>query len=153
MPYGINKQWHVYSSIWVITDWWEESLEAQREWLRITYSHSGGFPGGSDSKESTCNAGDPGSIPASRRSLGEGNSNPLQYSCLENPTDRGAWQATVHGVANGYGYDWATSTSTVILKWTRKALSQVVVSFPQRQGKGCHKDFQGKSKKCGDWIR
>ena len=57
---------------------------------------SQGFPGGSDGKENTCNAGDPGSIPGSGRSLGEGNGNPLQYSCLENPTDRGAWQATVH---------------------------------------------------------
>ena len=48
------------------------------------------FPGGSDSKESSCNAGDPGSIPGSGRSLGEGNSYPLQYSCLENSMDRGA---------------------------------------------------------------
>ena len=47
---------------------------------------------------STCNAGDPGSIPGSGRSPGEGNGNPLQYSCLGNPMDRGAWQATVHGV-------------------------------------------------------
>ena len=49
-------------------------------------------------KESACNAGDPGSIPASGRSPGEGNGNPLQYSCLENSMDRGAWWATVHGV-------------------------------------------------------
>ena len=58
-----------------------------------------GFPGGSESKESACNAGDPGSIPGLGRSPGEGNDNLLQYSCLENPMDRGAWQATVHGVA------------------------------------------------------
>ncbi len=58
-----------------------------------------GFPGGSVSKNSTCNAGDPGSIPGLGRSSGEGNGNPLQYSCLGNPMDRGAWQATVHGVA------------------------------------------------------
>ena len=50
-----------------------------------------GFPDGSDGKESTCNAGDPGSIPGSGRSPGEGNGIPLQYSCLENPMDRGAW--------------------------------------------------------------
>ena len=49
-------------------------------------------------EESTCNAGDPGLVPGSRRSPGEGNGNPLQYSCLENPMDRGAWCATVHGV-------------------------------------------------------
>ena len=47
--------------------------------------------GGSDSKESACNAGDPGSIPVSRKPPGEGNGYPLQYSCLENPMDRGAW--------------------------------------------------------------
>ena len=57
------------------------------------------FPRGSDGKASVCNAGDPGSIPRLGRSPGEGNGNPLQYSCLENPTDGGAWQATVHGVA------------------------------------------------------
>ena len=49
------------------------------------------FPGGSISKESACNAGDPGSIPGWGRSPGEGNGNPLQYSCLKNPMDRGAW--------------------------------------------------------------
>ena len=58
-----------------------------------------GFPGGSDSKESTCKAGDPGSVPGLGKSPGEGNDHLLQYSCLGNPMDRGAWQATVHGVA------------------------------------------------------
>ena len=57
-----------------------------------------GFPGGSDDKASAYNAGDPGSIPGSGRSPGEGNGTPLQYSCLENPMDGGAWQATVYGV-------------------------------------------------------
>ena len=56
-----------------------------------------GFPGGSDGKESACNVGDLGSIPGSGSSPGEGNRNPLQYSCLENSMDRGAWWATVHG--------------------------------------------------------
>ena len=60
------------------------------------------FPGSSDGKESACNAGNVGSIPGSGRSPGEGNSNPLQYSCLENSMDRGAWQATVHGVAESW---------------------------------------------------
>ena len=49
-------------------------------------------------KESACNEGDPGSIPGLGRSPGEGNGHLLQYSCLDNPTDRGAWRATVHGV-------------------------------------------------------
>ena len=61
------------------------------------------FPVGSDGKESTCNAGDTGdvgSIPGLGRSPGRGNGNPLQYSCLENSKERGAWWATVHVVAN-----------------------------------------------------
>ena len=56
-----------------------------------------GFPGGSDSKESASNAGDPNSVSGLGRSPGGGHGNPLQYSCLENPKDRGAWQATVYG--------------------------------------------------------
>ena len=55
--------------------------------------------GGSDGKESACNVGDPGLIPGSGRSPGERNANLLQYSCLENPMDRGAWGAIVHAVA------------------------------------------------------
>ena len=58
-----------------------------------------GFPGSSDGKESACSAEDPGSVPGYGRSPGEGNGNPLQYSCLENSMDRGALQATVHGFA------------------------------------------------------
>ena len=58
-----------------------------------------GFSDGSDGKESACNAGDPGSVPEWGRYLGEGNGNPLQYSCLENSMDRGTWWATVLGVA------------------------------------------------------
>ena len=57
------------------------------------------FPGGSDGKASAYNAGDPGSVPGSGRSPGEGNGNPLQYPCLENPMDGEAWEDTVHGVA------------------------------------------------------
>ena len=61
-----------------------------------------GFPGSSDSKESACNAGDPGLIPGSGRSPGEGNGNPLQYSCLNKTMDRGASWATVHGVIKSW---------------------------------------------------
>ena len=56
---------------------------------------------GSDCKESACDTGDPSSIPGLGRSPGEGNGNPLQYSCLENSMERGTWQATVQGVAKG----------------------------------------------------
>ena len=59
-------------------------------------------PGGLDGKVSVYNEGDPGSIPGLGRSPGEGNGNPLHYSGLENPIDRGAWQATVHGVAKSW---------------------------------------------------
>ena len=65
------------------------------------------FPCSSVSKESACSTGDLGSISGSGRSPGEGNGNPLQYSCLKNPMDRGAWQATVHGVPR-VGHDLAT---------------------------------------------
>ena len=71
--------------------------------LQIDSENSGpllcSFYGSSDSEEYACNAGDPSSIPGSGGSPGEENGNPLQYSCLENPVDRGAWRATVHGVA------------------------------------------------------
>ena len=63
-----------------------------------------GFTDGLDGKESACNAGDPGSISGSGRSPEEGNGNPFQYSCLENPMDRGAWRATVHGVVKSWTY-------------------------------------------------
>ena len=69
--------------------------------------------GGSDSKESTCNAGDLGSISESGRSPGGGHGNPLQHSCLENSRDRGAWWAAVHGVA-------ALATTEAIKQQQRK---------------------------------
>ena len=70
-----------------------------------------GFPGGSVIKNPSANAGDTGSIPGSGRSPEEGNGNPLQYSCLGNPMDRGAWRATVHG-SQRVERDLATKTTT-----------------------------------------
>ena len=70
-------------------------------WLAALIKQNIGFPDGSAHKESTCNAGDSedtGSVPGWGRSPGEGNGNLLQYSCLENPIDRGTWLVTVHGV-------------------------------------------------------
>ena len=67
--------------------------------LSNTVRISQGFPGGSVVKNQPANAGDSGLIPVSGRSYGGGHGNPLQYSCLENPMDRGAWQSTVHRVA------------------------------------------------------
>ena len=84
-------------------------------YLWLLYS----FPGGSDGKASACNAGDLGSIPGLGRSPGEGHGNPLQYSCLENPMDRGAWRATVHGVTKSQtrlnDFTWLFSHFTVEL--------------------------------------
>ena len=71
-------------------------LETDRSLL---YDLLMGFPGVSDSRESACNARDPGLIPGLERSPGEGNGSPLQYSCLEKSMDRGVWWATVHEVA------------------------------------------------------
>ena len=76
-----------------------------------------GFPGGSVDKELACSAGDPGLIPGLGRSPGEGNGDPLQYSCLKNPMDRGAWQAIVHEVT-GVGHNLLTKpppTTTITL--------------------------------------
>ena len=72
------------------TNYTKEMLEPPLSW---------GFPGGSDGKESACNAGDLRSTLGLGRSPGEGKGKPLQYSCLENSMDRGAWWATIHGVA------------------------------------------------------
>ena len=74
-------------------------LSAALSQLQGTSTKDIDFPRSSVGKESACNSEDSGSIPGSGRSAGEGNGNPLQNSCLENPTDRGAWQATVHEVA------------------------------------------------------
>ena len=70
-----------------------------------------GFPCGSEGKESACDAGDLGWIPGAGTSRGEGYGNLLQYSCLENPMDRGAWQATVTGVAE-IQHNWAANIFT-----------------------------------------
>ena len=73
-------------------------IEWSCQYFIIKYYLLKGFPGGSVGKEYTCNAGDSGSIPGSGRSPGKEHGNPLQYSCLENPKDRGYWQAIVHRV-------------------------------------------------------
>ena len=69
------------------------------DWSDLILEKKIGFPGGSDYKESACNAGDTSSVPGLGRSPGEDNGYPFQYSCLENSMDRGDWQAIVHGVA------------------------------------------------------
>ena len=91
-----------------------------------------GFPGGSEDKASACNAGDQGLISGLGRFPGEGNGNPLQYSCLENPMDRGGWWASVHGVAKSgprlsdltsLASVWPSQMSPVLPVYTRQSQS------------------------------
>ena len=71
-------------------------------WRELESEFSGGFPGGSDGKESTCNAGEASLIPGLGRSPGGGNGNPFQYFCLGNPMNRGVLWAIIHGVAKSW---------------------------------------------------
>ena len=76
-------------------------------------------PCSSDSKESACNVGDLGLIPGSGRSPGEGNDNPFECSCLENPMDRGAWWATVHGILQARILEWVVIPFSRGSSWLR----------------------------------
>ena len=87
------------------------------QYCMFSYLFSCGFPGGSDGKDSAYNARNPGLIPGSGRFPREGNGNPFQYTCLENPMDREGWQATVHGVAKS---------------WTLLERLSTHIFFPQR---------------------
>ena len=80
----------------------EEGRSGSLGLANASYYIQDGFPGDPGGKEYACSAGDQGSIPRSGRSPGEGNGNPLQYSCLESSMDRGAWRATVHEVTKSW---------------------------------------------------
>ena len=80
---------HLYFSEKILPSFFQDGTSSDYEQIILSFILT--FPGGSDSKASACNAGDPGSIPGWGRSHGEGNGNPLQYSCLENPMDGEAW--------------------------------------------------------------
>ena len=122
---------HSSTLAWKIP-WTEEpgglqSMGSQRvrhDWMTNTFTftlHSVfGLPQWFNGKESTCNAGDVGSIPGLERSSGGGHGNPLQYSCLENSMDRGTWQATVHGVTRSWTW----------LKWLSSSLYSIRMSIP-----------------------
>ena len=92
-----------------------------------------GFPSGSDGRVSVSNAGDPDSIPGLGRSPGEGNGSPLQYSCRENPMDRGAWWATVHGVAESLTRLSNFTFTFKELKWASQ-VALVVKNLPSNAG-------------------
>ena len=85
-----------------------------------------GLPGGLDGRESACSAGDPSSIPGSGRSPGEGNGNPLQYSCLENSMGRGAWWAT-HGVTESDPTEVIEQKTILRVPWTSKRSNESIL--------------------------
>ena len=116
----LEKEMATHSSIlaWRIP-WTEELCELQSIMYKFSYTHAlshnvlfgvcyatYAFPCGSVVKNLPANAGDMVLIPGPGRSLGEGNGNPLQYSCLENPMDRGTWWITVHGVHKDSNVTW-----------------------------------------------
>ena len=105
----LTYQFSLYST--PLASLWVESETDQIKQTSKTppFLSTQGFPGGSEVKAPACNVGDLGSIPGWGRSPGEGNGNPLQYSCLENPLDGGAWWATVH---------WATKSRTRLSDFT-----------------------------------
>ena len=91
-----------------------------------------GFPGGSDGKESACNAGDLGSVPGLGRSPGGGHGNPLQYSCLENPMDGGVRWATIHGVAESDTTEMTCHTHSIQYTiGTVEYLSLCILDWPK----------------------
>ena len=102
-----------------------------------------GFPGGSAVKASAWNAGDPGSIPGSGRSPGEGNGNPLQYSCLENPMEGGAWWATVHGV---------TKSRTRLSDFTSLEMCERILMWNGTEGYEMENHMHVPSEEWRDWF-
>ena len=115
--YALEKEMATHSSVlaWRIPGM--GSHRVRHDWsdlaVAVAYHLYLGFPGGSEGKESVCNAGDTGSIPGLGWSPGEGNGCPLQYSWLENSMDRGAWWATVPG-SQRVGHSWVTNTFTTL---------------------------------------
>ena len=104
------------------------------------------FPGGSEVKASACNAGDLGSIPGSGRSPGEGNGNPLQCSCLENPMDGGAWWTTVHRVTKSQ-----TGLSDLTFTFTfHDDLQDILELTPKKRSPFHHRGLKCKSRKSRD---
>ena len=120
--WGTELNWTIVK---IIRYWWKhkqidqwnrgESLKRDpHRYHQLTFDKR--FPGGSDDKETDCNAGYPDSVPRSGRSPGEGNGYPLQYSSLENSMDRGTWWAIVHGIEKSR-HDWVTNTFNFL--WQR----------------------------------
>ena len=120
LAWGQGRPWGSVMSTWGTSFGWMKTVPSRGYSLKnqeVTKNtkplmHKKWLPGGSDGKVSAYNVGDLGSIPGSRRSSGEGNGNPLQYCCLENPMDGGAWWAAICGVAQSWTrLKWLSSSS------------------------------------------
>ena len=120
---------NVQGSLACCSPWGHTELDTTE--LNWTDSTVSGLPRWLSGKESACSAGDPGLIPGSRRSPGGGHGNPLQYSCLENPMDRGAWRATVHGIAKSQTRLKPLSTHTHTLYSSGKAALSIKPLLPE----------------------
>ena len=141
-PVFFPREFHGQRSLVGYCPWGhKESASTERliRSLSLLYYSIGLYsPGGSDGKESACSVGDLGSIPESGRSSGEGNGNPLQYSCLGNPMEWRAWQATVHGVAKSR--TWLSSFTYIC--------DTIIQGFPGgASGKETTRQCRRKSKK------
>ena len=116
----------VKDTFWFLSSWgllsWAYSLYI---WDLVISSM--GFPGGSDGKESACSAGNLGSIPGLGRSPGEGSDYPLQYSCLENSMDKGAWQTTAHGISKSRPWLREWHFHCFLYKWESKYLAHNII--------------------------
>ena len=115
---------------WLKYLFWSLTVDQENCDLRGVFLHQNfkpeiwtfGFSGGSDGKESACNAGDPDLIPGLQRSPGEGNGYPFQHSCLENSMDRGAWWATVHGTMKSWTWLNNLTLSLLTFSITKKSV-------------------------------
>ena len=122
------------------------NLEFLNQSLKVQNIENMGFPGGSNGKESACSAGDSGSIPGSGRSLGEENGNPLQYSCLENPMNRGEEPGRLQSIGSQrIGHDWLNNTHRKhIAQVTNEKLTVIKAELSaktlEEQVQGCQTD-------------
>ena len=133
--FSLLRNLHILSSIVVVPIYISTNnvggfpfLHTLSSWWWPFWLEGSNFPGGSDGKESAFNGGELSLIPGSGRSPGGGHGNPLQYSCLENSMDRGAWRVTVMAGSQRVEYDWVTNT-TMTLIGVRWYLIVVLISI------------------------
>ena len=113
-----------------------DDFAVAQAYVKLCLVYIWGFPDGSDDKESASNVGDPGSVPGLEWSPGKGNGNPFQYSHLKNPRDRGAWQATVHGVTKSQ-----TQLSTVYICYIKVKIKNYEYADTWRPKQGVEREY------------